>query len=335
MSIHDTQSVRAAGAVRRAAEVCEAIRRELVRDDTLEKKDRSPVTLADFASQAIVSQWLLEAGADEPLVAEEDSRALRDPAQEGLRSQLVRKVGWALGTTCDERQVLEWIDRGAAEPPREGAFWTLDPIDGTKGFLRNDQYAVALALIEDGRPAVAALACPSLTLPEVGGEGTLVLAVRGRGTRIHALRGGQPHGVRGRVAAEGDAARLRFTESVESGHSRQDDAGRIAAQVGIEAPPLRIDSQAKYAVLAGGEASVYLRLPTKRDYREKIWDHAAGCLAVEEAGGRVTDVLGQPLDFSRGRTLAENRGVVASHGPLHDALVEAIRELGADAEPES
>lgn len=333
MSIHDTQCIRAAGAVRRAAEVCEAIRRELVREDTLEKKDRSPVTLADFASQAIVSQWLLEAGSDEPLVAEEAADALRDDEQAGLRKQLVRKVSWALGATCDERQVLDWIDRGAATPIPSGVFWTLDPIDGTKGFLRNDQYAIALALIEEGRPVVAALACPNLTLPEVGGDGTLVLAVRGQGARLHALTGNGAHGVEARVTAPDDAARLRFTESVESGHSRQDDAARIAGQVGIAAPPLRLDSQAKYAVLAGGEASVYLRLPTRKDYQEKIWDHAAGCLAVEEAGGRVTDVLGAPLDFSQGRTLAGNRGVVASHGPLHDALLAAIRDLGADGSP--
>jgi 3'(2'), 5'-bisphosphate nucleotidase len=323
----------AAGAVRRAAEVCEAVRRDLVRADTLEKTDRSPVTVADFASQAVVSQWLLSAGGDEPLVAEESADALRQGAHHGLRDQVVRRVGWALGTTTGEEGVLDWIDRGSADPPPDGTFWTLDPIDGTKGFLRDDQYAVALARIDRGRPVVAALACPRLRLPGAKGEGTLLVAVRGQGTWIYGLGRSAGEGIRARVAGVEDGSRLRFTESVESGHSRQGDAARIAARVGIEQPPLRLDSQAKYAVLAGGEASVYLRLPTRRDYEEKIWDHAAGCLVVEEAGGRVTDVLGAELDFSRGRTLAANRGVVASHGPLHDALLEAIRALGADRPP--
>ena len=63
-----------------------------------------------------------------------------------------------------EEQVCRWIDHGGGSQYSE-RFWTLDPIDGTKGFLRGEQYAVALALIVDGRVAVAALACPNLTCP--------------------------------------------------------------------------------------------------------------------------------------------------------------------------
>ena len=87
-------------------------------------------------------------------------------------------------------------------------------------------------------------------------------------------------------------ADVRFCESVESGHSAQGDAAAVAARLGITAPPLRMDSQAKYAVVARGEADIYLRLPTRADYREKIWDHAAGALIVAEAGGVVTDIYG-------------------------------------------
>ncbi|MFW6032399.1 MAG: inositol monophosphatase family protein [Phycisphaeraceae bacterium] len=69
---------------------------------------------------------------------------------------------------------------------------------------------------------------------------------------------------------------------------------------------------------------MYLRLPTRADYREKIWDHAAGAIVVEEAGGKVTDIEGKPLDFSRGRKLENNRGVIATNGPIHDAVLEAV-----------
>ena len=81
----------------------------------------------------------------------------------------------------------------------------------------------------------------------------------------------------------------------------------------------------QYAVVARGDASIYLRLPTRPDYREKVWDHAAGCIIVHEAGGRVTDVRGRPLDFSRGRTLAGNLGVVATNGVLHADVLSAVR----------
>jgi 3'(2'), 5'-bisphosphate nucleotidase len=68
-------------------------------------------------------------------------------------------------------------------------------------------------------------------------------------------------------------------------------------------------------------------MPTRADYREKIWDHAAGMLVVEEAGGRVSDVDGKRLDFRHGRTLVANRGVVATAGSIHEQVIEAIREV--------
>ena len=89
-----------------------------------------------------------------------------------------------------------------------------------------------------------------------------------------------------------------------------------------------MDSQAKYAAVARGDASIYLRLPTRADYQEKIWDHAAGVLIVTEAGGTATDVSGKPLAFHHGRGLVENRGVVVTNGKLHDAVIEALQAVG-------
>ena len=86
---------------------------------------------------------------------------------------------------------------------------------------------------------------------------------------------------------------MRFTTQSARG-SRPNQAG-IASRLGITAPPFRIDSQCKYAVVARGEASIYLRLPRDTSYREKVWDHAAGSLVLEEAGGRVSDLDGRPL----------------------------------------
>jgi len=317
----------AEGAVRRAAETCEVVRAEMVGADTLVKKDRSPVTVADFASQAVVSAWLLEAGDETPLVAEESADFLRTVDAQDVREAVVRRTGWALGAVFHQDEVLRWIDRGDCDPPENGRFWTLDPIDGTKGFLRGEQYAVALALLEEGRPVVGALACPRLDPQGLDGEGSLLVAVRGEGAELLSLRGGDGSRRTLRVETVREFPEVRLTESVESGHSKHDDAARIAQVLGIVEPSLRIDSQAKYAVLARGEASVYLRMPTRADYREKIWDHAAGALIVEEAGGRVTDVTGAPLDFSQGRALENNRGVVATCGAHHDRVISAIGGL--------
>ena len=130
-----------------------------------------------------------------------------------------------------------------------------------------------------------------------------------------------------RVSNITTSAAARFCESVESGHSDQDQSAQIAAELGITAEPVRVDSQAKYAIVAQGEAEIYLRLPTRKDYQEKIWDHAAGLIVVEEAGGRITDVRGNDLDFGHGRTLVKNSGVIGTNGPIHDAVLAAVAQF--------
>ena len=313
-------------AVREAARLCRAVREE-ISPEILAKKDKSPVTVADFGSQALVARTLAEAFPDDPIIAEEDSAELRLPGNAPLLDQVLRHVRniRAEGDSTDAidaGRVCAWIDRGGTSAYRD-RFWTLDPIDGTKGFLRGEQYAVALALIVEGQVAVAALACPGLD--------AVFYAVRDEGAFGVPVESGDDDAagppVHVRVSGRDDPAAVRFCESVESGHSAHGDAASVAGRLGMTAPPLRMDSQAKYAVVARGEADIYLRLPTRADYREKIWDHAAGAMIVAEAGGTVTDVHGKPLEFHHGRELIANRGVIVTNGRLHDRVLGAIREL--------
>ena len=88
-----------------------------------------------------------------------------------------------------------------------------------------------------------------------------------------------------------------------------------------------MDSQAKYGSIARGAGDLYLRLPVRKDYTEKIWDHAAGDVIVREAGGEVTDASGKRLDFSKGRTLRENKGVVAAPRAVHAQVLEAVKSV--------
>ena len=157
------------------------------------------------------------------------------------------------------------MDRSGGASHYHDRFWTLDPIDGTKGFLRGEQYAVALALIVDGQVAVAALACPNLPITagaEPAGLGVIFTAVRGEGAFALPLdhEEGETLPLQPvRVSEQDDAAAVRFCESVESGHSAHGDAAAIAERLGIVASPVRMDSQAKYGVVARGEAEIYLR----------------------------------------------------------------------------
>jgi 3'(2'), 5'-bisphosphate nucleotidase len=326
---YDAESRFALDAVRAAARLGSDVQAAMVTSELI-KDDRSPVTVADFACQALVSQHLELAFPDDPLVAEETSRSLRGAQAEEVRREVTRHVAGLLGETTDD-QVAAWIDRGQGQPA--GRFWTLDPVDGTAGFLRHQQWVVALALIEDGQVVVGALACPRLAFSEASG-GSVAIAVRGGGAWGGPL---DEDGLSAlRVSDCADTSAARMLASVEAGHTNLDQLDALERTLGISAPPLRMDSQAKYAALANGQGELIFRLlsPKKPDYREKIWDQAAGSLIVEEAGGRVTDLSGRALDFSAGRTLARNRGVLVSNRLLHAPALEALASVGADRSQE-
>jgi 3'(2'), 5'-bisphosphate nucleotidase len=311
-------------AVAGACELCRGVQ-ELAISRPLEKTDRSPVTIADFAAQALIISEIRRVFPDDPVLAEEDASALRDPANALLLAQVLAHARSHLPALTPDG-LLATLESGSADIARAQRYWVLDPLDGTKGFLRGGQYAVALALIERGSVALGVLGCPSLPVrgTDLDGErGCLFFARQHGGAYCRQL--GHRDSWRIQVDDLGDPTRAVFCESVESGHSAHDVSARIAERLAIQRPPLRIDSQCKYAAVARGDASIYLRLPTRIGYEEKVWDHAAGCLVVTEAGGRATDLAGAPLDFAAGPTLANNRGLIVTNGKLHDQVLAAAQ----------
>lgn len=310
-------------AVRAAARLTRSVRATFTPDLATAKPDRSPVTVADLGAQTLVSLALGEAFPGDPLVGEEDSSQLGDaPIREALEARIA-EVRPGLG----DDDVARALDRGGFEGGPGGRWWTLDPVDGTLGFLRGGQYAIALALVVDGEVRLGVLGCPALERAD-GSVGSLFVAERGLGAWELPLDGdGAP--LRLRVAACESPQDARYAESLEASHSSQDEAARMAELLGVTAAPLRLDSQAKYGLVARGDASIYLRIP-RGGYVECIWDHAAGSIVVEEAGGVVSDVDGRALDWGCGRRLERNRGIIAAPATIHADVVAAAREvLGA------
>jgi 3'(2'), 5'-bisphosphate nucleotidase len=333
-SSYQTELTVALDAVRSAARVCRSVQSKIT-SDVMEKEDRSPVTVADFASQATICRAIGDNFPNDPIIGEEESGTLRRPENAPFLDRVLAELRDIGIETCG-KEACAWIDRGCKKDyaPR---FWTLDPIDGTKGFLRKEQYAISLALIIDGQIQLALLGCPNLPvepgnkLPSQSGGGTIFSAVRGQGSWSLPIAGGSPQRVH--ASQLSDATRARFCESVESGHTAQGLSSKVALALGITREPLRMDSQAKYAVVARGEAEIYLRLPAKFGYKEKIWDHAGGVLVVEEAGGRVSDVTGKPLEFNHGHELLANRGVVAANRELHSRVIAELDEIYSKLPP--
>jgi HAL2 family 3'(2'),5'-bisphosphate nucleotidase len=306
-------------AVSDAMALAGTIQREMTGRDTLTKTDRSPVTVADFAVQALICKTLSSQFPRLPIVGEEDSLAIRQAENLGLADKICSYLQ-RRDNTLSSIQICDYIDLGGGEP--QETFWTLDPIDGTKGFLRGEHFAIALALIMDSRVRLGILGCPNL-----GAGGTLFWATENGGSWKMAATNGKTEPAR--VSSLSDSRQMKFVESYESSHSDKDTQLKIAQCLAIKSPPEQIDSQVKYGVVAAATADIYLRIPhpATPDYREKIWDHAAGSLIVEEAGGMVSDIEGKKLDFSVGKTLRKNRGILATNGKIHQRVLDIIAEL--------
>ncbi len=304
----------------------------------LVKSDTSPVTAADFASQAVLSLTLSEDDAARgiPILGEEDADSLARPENAELRKLVRSAVAFAFERdSMREHDVLNAIqDAHSPYATSEARFFTLDPVDGTKGFLRGGQYAIALALIEDGTPVLAALGCPHLppfsldaTMHSihVDAVGTLQYAERAWGAFEVDLRDptGSPRAIRAREWKSGST--IRVAESVEAAHSAHDECAKALALLSCPISSLRLDSQAKYALVARGDADLYIRMPTRAGYFECIWDHAAGVLIAQEAGARACDLNGNALDFSAGERLFNNLGVLCGDEELITQLLAALR----------
>jgi 3'(2'), 5'-bisphosphate nucleotidase len=337
-------------AVQRAALLTKAVFHEKAKG-TLSKDDKSPVTIGDFGAQALIIQAIKHNFPGDEVVGEEDADSLRENTP--LRDQiwdLVKKTQLADSTAestlggpvKNVEAMLDAIDAGNSSGGAKGRIWALDPIDGTKGFLRGGQYAVCLALMVDGDVKVGVLGCPNLPVDDSAplsavaganatdseGFGVLFSAVKGHGAVSRPLsKAGLQKSKPISMKPVSDITQATFCESVEAGHSSHGDQAAIAKKLGVEKASVRMDSQAKYGSIARGAGDIYLRLPVSATYQEKIWDHAAGDLIVREAGGEVTDTLGRRLDFSKGRTLAENKGVVAAPSGIHEQVLEVVKDV--------
>ena len=334
-------------------------------EGSLSKDDKSPVTIADFAVQALIIDAISKVFPNDKFIAEEDSELLRK--DERMTSMIVDALNLATDTdedhdglgAWDEERLYRTIDGGGFVGKAERV-WVLDPIDGTKGFMRGEHYCIALALLVDGSPQLSALGCPNVQLIRVLGgveeasranviirgtdleekgvhaypsdSGSLFFAVSGQGAfaRALAMPPGAAHEVNVQLPLL-HASNAVLCESVEASHGNRRVTSEVFSSLEMSKDYVRLDGQCKYAIVGAGAAHGNMRLPPS-GYIEKIWDHAPGAHFVTEAGGIVSDLQGKPLDFSHGRFLpATVTGIVASNsGKLHASLLRAITKAKQD-----
>ncbi|EEF40909.1 diphosphonucleoside phosphohydrolase, putative [Ricinus communis] len=357
-------------AVQMACSLCQKVQDSLISKTSAHvqaKDDNSPVTIADWSVQATVS-WILSqsfGSRNISIIAEEDVQSLSKADSAGLLEAVARTVNECLaeaprfgvkapGKFLSNSEVLEAISRCNSTGGPTERFWAVDPVDGTLGFVRGDQYAVALALIEDGEVVLGVLGCPNypmkkewlnyhhryhriiskLTPPtsESWDKGCVIYARKGSGKAWMQpiLQGHKklvwPNSARPvQVSSIDNPALATFCEPVEKANSSHSFTAGLAHSVGLRMQPLRMYSMVKYAAIARGDAEIFMKF-ARAGYKEKIWDHAAGVVIIQEAGGVVTDAGGRPLDFSKGIYLEGlDRGIIASAGAkLHDTIIKAV-----------
>ena len=315
-------------AVSLASKITRRIQNSLCEEDILTKTDSSPVTIADFAAQTIVNSTLSKSLPEEiSMISEEEGSNL---ANEKTFESVMRYIKNTLDIS-NHLQLKAVIDFGKNKEKPE-KFWTLDPIDGTKGFIRGQQYAISLAYIEDGEIQLGILGCPNLNPdlscnPEVVHEkGSLLFATKNHGAWSADIDNPYLNLKRVQSSSGLTIEHLKLCESVEAAHSKHSVTKEVLNDLDIKQGSIKLDSQVKYAVVARGQGHIYLRIPTFAHYKEKIWDHAAGCIIAEEAGLVVSDIYGKKLDFNCGDELKKNAGIVCAPSKYHSTIIRAIEK---------
>ncbi|KAK6264816.1 hypothetical protein SCA6_020250 [Theobroma cacao] len=351
--------------VERACRLCLDVQRSLFSDEgrILEKNDQTPVTVADFGVQALVSLELSKLFPSIPLVAEEDSGFLRS-------NNLVDPVVSAVSdkTSFDEESlsradVLEAIDRGGKDAfafgTKPATYWILDPIDGTRGFVKGSQalYVVGLSLVVEGEIVLGAMGCPNWVVDtsyrstadvqgyknSSPGLGIIMVAHVGCGTWTKRLKDMLDSSTKmssdwTRCFVDGcclvPEARFCISDSqtweslpLSILYEARIDADDDIRDKEIRLLPTCCGSLCKYLMVASGRASVFI-LQARSQKVIKAWDHAVGVICVHEAGGKVTDWTGSELDLAADQVERRNiypaGGVLVTNGNIQDQILEMI-----------
>ncbi|QTP58906.1 3'(2'),5'-bisphosphate nucleotidase CysQ [Billgrantia antri] len=244
-----------------AQQAGEAIMRVYARDFSVEvKEDDSPLTEADKAAHEVIITALKALPGAIPILSEEDIA-------------------------------------GFPGPDDKGRYWLVDPLDGTKEFIkRNDEFTVNIALIEHGKPVLGVVVAPALKLTYLAAQGVGAFKVDANGKRTPIRAAGKPDA----------GARWRVMGS--RSHASPDLAAWLDTLGEHDLVPM--GSSLKFCLIAEGRADVYPRLgPTC------LWDTGAAQAVVEQAGGRVENLNGEALSYATPERHLNPHFVVWGHQP--------------------
>jgi 3'(2'), 5'-bisphosphate nucleotidase len=192
---------------------------------------------------------------------------------------------------------------------RAPRLWLVDPIDGTKDFIRGSEgFSVMIGIVRDGRPVLGVVHQPA-----VGATGRTFFATPDGGA--HVLEADRVQRLVVSTVAAAAEARL-----VASASHRSDDIDRVKQTLGIDNEQNVGSIGVKLCLIAMGARDLYVNPQAKT----KAWDSCAPEAILAGAGGKLTDLFGDLVDYNE---LRHRRGLVASNGHVHAEVVAKLAPL--------
>jgi 3'(2'), 5'-bisphosphate nucleotidase len=190
-------------------------------------------------------------------------------------------------------------------------FWLVDPIDGTKDFIRGgDGFSVMIGLVEGNRPILGVVHQPTLDRTFYASPAGGFVETAGTVTKL----------------AVSDIATAGQARLVASASHRTQMIDKVKERLGIDDEQNVGSVGVKLCLIASAVRDLYVN-PTSKT---KAWDTCAPEAILVAAGGRLTDLFGGTIDY---RQVAPRRGLVATNGRIHDEVVARIAPLFRDSIP--
>jgi 3'(2'), 5'-bisphosphate nucleotidase len=267
------------------------------------KQDQSPVTLADFASQIYIISKLKELYPKDSITAEETFSNEINNSTKKLILSCYNKLDLSLNPNFKE--IMNY--RG----PNSKRRWSIDPIDGTKGYQKGLSYAIGIGLISNQEKKLSIIGVPNYNTNGVA----VFVANKDKGALASY---GENDYIPIKVSETRDVKQSLLCHSL---HYDEPWVMKLANKLGIE-NYIQIDSMAKFCMVADSSADLYIK-PMDMD-RSFIWDFLPGELLVREAGGQVTDLKGASPRYIGEKCVITSPGLIVSNGVIHQDILDII-----------
>ena len=272
---------------------------------SFQKQDNSPVTLADYASQFFITFRIAESFPEDQIIAEETNEI-----------NLTLNELDTIKSCYNNLDIDIEIDLSQKRSKSERQ-WTVDPIDGTKGFQKNLSYAIGIGLMINSIPQISIIGVPNFNE-----KGTAIfIAEKNNGAKVSY--GGESFS-HIQVSEQDTLSESMMCHSL---HYDEPWVMKFASEINIS-KFIQMDSMAKFCLIANGDADIYVK-PLNKE-RSFSWDFLPGTLLVTEAGGKVSDLNGNPLKFHDEKLIVSTQGLIASNSYIHQEILGSMRNFKFD-----